>query len=195
MTAHALDRRATRRRGPVAVLVVAFLACFALLPVEIDQAFGLPAHPLLLHAPVIFNPILAVVSLAMVAKPAWRRRYGLAWGAFAVVALGSTVLAAGAGEAFIEGRPRIDDTLRNHADAAEALRLTMFILTALILAVVTIDALGLRAPGALAAVLSVLVVLMALTAGFFTVRAGHLGATAAWGEQDRGGGEGGPGPG
>ena len=189
MTAHAVQ---TRPRAPLAALFVAFLACFALFPIEIDRAFGLPAHPLLLHAPVIFNPILALVSLAMVAKPAWRRRYGLAWGAFAVVALGSTVLTAGAGEAFIEGRPRIDDTLRNHADAAEALRLTMFIFTAVVLAVVAIDALGLRAPSALATVLTALVVLLAVSAGFFTVRAGHLGATAAWGEEDRGGG-GGPG--
>jgi len=49
----------------LAGLGVAFLACFALAPIELDRAFGLPAHPLLLHVPVVVDPILAVVSIVL----------------------------------------------------------------------------------------------------------------------------------
>ena len=40
-----------------ALVVVAILS-LGLWWVEIDSAFGLPAHPLFLHVPVVFVPIL-----------------------------------------------------------------------------------------------------------------------------------------
>ncbi len=177
MTAHAVARRPT---GAFAALGVAFLACLALMPVEIGEAFDLPFHPLILHVPVVFNPLLAVVSIAVVARPAWRVRFGVPWAAFAVVCLAFTVLTVGAGEAFIEGRDQVGDTLRNHSEAAEFLRNLMFVFTAVVIGLVAVDAFG--GPRAVATVLSVLVVLGALGTGFFTVRTGHLGAQAAWGE-------------
>ena len=49
-----------------ALVVVAILS-LGLWWVEIDEAFGLPAHPLLLHVPVVFVPILALAALALAA--------------------------------------------------------------------------------------------------------------------------------
>jgi hypothetical protein len=95
------DPTAARLAGPG----IAFLACFALVPLEIDQIFGLPAHPLFLHVPVIFPPILAVVSILFALRARARQQHGLLWAAFAVVALAATVLAAGAGAAFMDNRP------------------------------------------------------------------------------------------
>jgi len=68
-------------------LVAAFVACLVLTPVQINRAFGLPAHPLLLHFPVVFDPLLALLALVLVAKPAWRERWGLGFAAFAFTAL------------------------------------------------------------------------------------------------------------
>ena len=48
-------------------LVAVALLSLGLWWVEIDNAFGLPAHPLLLHVPVVFVPILALAALALAA--------------------------------------------------------------------------------------------------------------------------------
>jgi hypothetical protein len=178
----ALTPTATRLAG----LGIAFLACFALVPLEIDQIFGLPAHPLFLHVPVIFDPILAVVSIVFALRARARQQHGLLWAAFAVVALAATVLTAGAGEAFMDSRPQVSDVLRDHKEAAETLRLLMFGLTAAIIVLVALDwsALRRRVPAAATTALAVLVVVLSVGAGFFTVRAGHLGAKAAWGREE-----------
>jgi uncharacterized membrane protein len=47
-----------------------------------ETAFGIPAHPLLVHVPVVFVPLLILVTLAYGLLPRWRSR--LDW---AVVAL------------------------------------------------------------------------------------------------------------
>jgi hypothetical protein len=139
----ALTPTAARLAG----LGIAFLACFALVPLEIDQIFGLPAHPLFLHVPVIFDPILAVV---------------------------------------MDNRRQVSDVLGDHKEAAETLRLLMFGLTAAILVLVALDwsALRRRVPTAATTARAVLVVVLSVGAGFFTVRAGHLGAKAAWGREE-----------
>ena len=68
--------------------------------VQIETAFGLPAHPLLLHVPVVFVPILGLAALAVAIRPRFLERVDVPLAAFSVVTLASTLLAAGAGEAF-----------------------------------------------------------------------------------------------
>jgi hypothetical protein len=38
---------------------------------------GIPAHPLVVHAVVVFLPLAAVATLLVVARPAWRRQLGV----------------------------------------------------------------------------------------------------------------------
>jgi hypothetical protein len=45
------------------------VVCLALIPLQIHNAFGLPAHPLLLHVSVIFDPLLVLGTLVLVARP------------------------------------------------------------------------------------------------------------------------------
>lgn len=174
----------------LAALVAGFLVCVALIPLQIDEAFGLPAHPLLLHVPVVFDPLLTLLTLLLVARPGLRARWGLAWAAFAVFCLLATILTVGAGEAFYDGRPMVEGVLREHKEAGETLRLLAIGLTAAILLLVAVDWRGMQRT--LAIGLSVLVAVLALGTGFFTVRTGHLGAKSAW---QREGGGGGPPPG
>lgn len=179
-----IARRPVPSPGLLLVLLAAgWLVCFALIPLHVDHTFGLPAHPLFVHIPVVLDPVLALVTLALVARPAWRERYGLAWGLFAVVALAGTVLTIGAGEALLEDRGgRAMGTIADHKQAAETLRLLMFGLVAVILALLAVDHLGRRGRTirAAALVLSIAAAVLALAAGFFTVRTGHLGAKATW---------------
>lgn len=189
MASASVSTRATSRPPWEAIVAVAALLSQGLWFVEIHEAFGLPAHPLLIHVPVIFVPLLGLATLAIAVRPRWFERFLLPVAAFSVITMAATVLAAGAGEAFREDREAamppgapIDPTMTDHADAGSALRLTMVLLTLVLVA--SLFAKGL--PNAAQVVLRVLAVLLALTAIFFVVRTGHLGAKLAWGPQEQG---------
>lgn len=189
MSASAVPSQSTATFSPqlrsarqIGALAAGFLICVAVLPVHLDRAFGLPAHPLLLHVPVIFDPILAVACLVLAARPALRTRVDLAWPGFALVCLFATVLIAGAGQAFIDKRPFVEHVLQEHRDAGETLRLITFGLAAVIVSLAAIDWARAfdRGPRVLrrrpvALVVSVLMALLAISCGFMTVRTGHLG--------------------
>jgi hypothetical protein len=40
-----------------------------------DTLFGLPAHPLLVHMPIVLIPLAAIGVVVMLIKPAWHQRY------------------------------------------------------------------------------------------------------------------------
>ena len=123
--------------------------------------------------------------LAVAFNARWFDQFGLLVAAFSVVTLAATLLAVGAGEAFREERlkdfPNLvgDPTLHDHADAGITVRLAMVILTALLVGLLFAK----RAPTAARIALRVLAVLFALTAMFFVIRTGHLGAKLAWGHE------------
>lgn len=65
-----------------------------------ERVNGLPAHPLFVHAPVVLVPLAVLGTLAVLARPAWRQRFGPALAVLSVVALVTTLLAVRSGEAF-----------------------------------------------------------------------------------------------
>ena len=85
----------------------------------------LPAHPLLLHVPVILVPVLGLVLLVAAARPSFFQRYALAIGGFTVVTLASTILTVGAGQAFRDDRSNFEQSqrLNEHAQSGETLRI------------------------------------------------------------------------
>jgi hypothetical protein len=176
-----LPRARETTRPPYDLIVAVFaLLALPLWFVEIHSAFGLPAHPLLLHVPVIFVPLLGVGALAVAIRPTFMERHGTALGAFAVVTMASTLLTAGAGEAFADSRRGAPSRLlHEHAEAGQSLRLFVVGLTAVLVAWM----LGRRristSRGRI--VLQLLTVVLAAGSIFFVFRAGHLGAELAWG--------------
>lgn len=159
------------------VIAVAAVLSLVLWPVQISSAFGLPAHPLLLHVPVVFVPILGIAVLVAIAKPSL---FGTPLAAFAVVTLAATLLTVGAGEAFLETRPRLEGnpTMKDHEGAGETVRFCMVFLTAALVGLLYVK------HKAASTTLKVLAVLFALSAAGFTIRAGHLGSTLVW-EEDQ----------
>jgi hypothetical protein len=137
-----------------------------------------------------------LATIAVIARPAWRERYGLAWGTLAVVALAGTVLAAAAGDAFLQERRFVPSVLHEHQEAGDTLRILMFVLVALVLVTIVRDWRARRGSpiggAAIGAGLSVVVLLVAAASGFFVVRTGHLGSKATWGEESKEAGERGP---
>ena len=137
--------------------------------IEIERAFDLPAYPLLIDVPLVFIPLLGLAAIAVAATD----RYATPVAIFAVVTLSFTLLAAGAGEAFLEScdaQLRADPTMQDHADAGDRLRFTV---SALMFALVGLPSAKLPAPRL---VPRVLIVLLALVALLYTIRTGHLGA-------------------
>jgi hypothetical protein len=185
MASASASTRETQRPPWETIVAVAAVVSLALWPVEIHRAFGLPAHPLIIHVPVVFVPVLGLAVLAIAFNTRWFERFGLLVAAFSVVTLAATLLAVGAGEAFRDERtkdfPQLisDPTLHDHADAGITVRLAMVILTALLVGLLFAR----RAPNAARIALRVLAVLFALTALFFVIRTGHLGAKLAWGRE------------
>ena len=114
------------------IVVVAAVLSLVLWPVQISSAFGLPAHPLILHVPVVFVPVLGIATLIAVAKPDW---FGVPLAVFAVVTLAATLLTVGAGEAFLESKPRLEGNpmMKDHQGAGETVRFCMVLLTAALL--------------------------------------------------------------
>jgi uncharacterized membrane protein len=168
-------RRTDARPIIAAAAVLALVFWF----IEIDRAFDLPAHPLLIHVPLVLIPLLGLAAIAVGATD----RHTTPVTAFAVVTLAFTLLAAGAGEAFLERLtsedPRLADSSRmqDHADAGDLLRFSVFALTFVLVGLLFAK------PPALRVALRVLIVLIALVAIFYTIRTGHLGAQLAWGPE------------
>ena len=44
-----------------------------------DEVFGVPTHPLAVHAPVVLVPIGAVVAVVLAVRSDWRRRISWGW--------------------------------------------------------------------------------------------------------------------
>jgi hypothetical protein len=176
-----------------------FVVTLLLSFVQLSTLTGIPAHPLLLHMPVIFVPCLALAALVFAFRADWRRRFVIAYAIGALVTTAGTTLAAGAGEAWehkLDGfdRQRIHD----HAELGDKLHVVVIVFVALILIQVALDrgfpaaiAKRFADPRAtLAVLLSVAIGIFAVGAGVLTMITGHEGAKAVFGkngELSRGG--------
>ena len=196
---------------PELMLAVLGLLTFALIPVRINTIYsGLPAHPLLLHVPVILIPVATVMALVLAARPRWFAANGVWVGLVTVIALGATNLTMGAGKAL-----RADlhlsgggfgpaDLVARHSHAASILRLLLIAFTAVMIVSVAVfrtsdrritgigafdsPLVAIRSTVPLAAALRVLLVVLALACGYFVFHTGDLGAKAVWQGRLAGGG-------
>lgn len=142
----------------------------------LDSFLGLPAHPLIVHAPVVLIPLTGLGLLALLLRPAWRTRYaGLLLLGLVAAALGA-VAAAVSGNAFA-GRVGVPVTHQSYGTALAAVSVALAVAGGSWLWLVRgerqvpprVAALGWTA----GAVALAAIVLVGLT--------GHSGATAAWG--------------
>lgn len=149
-----------------------------------DTFFGLPAHPLIVHATVVIVPTAAIAVLFAVLWPRFRRWAG--WGPLALAAASVVLvpLSTSSGENLQRALPGAD-LIERHAHLADGL------LPWVIALLVGAAALywTRRREGVAGArtfprwlVVVVLVVIIAASAGTLVevVRIGHSGATAAW---------------
>lgn len=177
---------------------------------EISKLFGLPAHPLIVHIPVVLLPIAAIGAILMVLSASWRARIGWLVVIAAGVSLLFVQLAIGSGEALQES-VRETELVKVHAELGEAARpyVAVFFLAVLALmlydrrtrmaaagdaaAVTSSDKGTWRDP--VMAIIAVVVLVSSVLSGISVYRAGHSGASSVWSGVQVSGGEGGEGSG
>jgi hypothetical protein len=155
---------------------------------EIEELFGIPAHPLMVHAAVVLLPIAAVMTIVCAALPRARRHYAPLALAFALVATVAVGLAQGSGEALEE---HVDETrlVEEHTDQGE--RVLPWAVAVLIAAglVAAGPVLMRRRPTLSGRTVAVALVAVSLIAGagatWTVVEVGHSGAKATWDDVGR----------
>jgi uncharacterized membrane protein len=111
------------------------------LEVTFTKIFGVPAHPLFVHVPVVLIPIVGIGAIAMACSAWVRERFGWLILAIAVVAGLSTQLAIESGQALRRRLPQSAE-LRRHAHIAESIRPLILLLFLVALAVMLVDRRG-----------------------------------------------------
>ncbi|MFC4783807.1 DUF2231 domain-containing protein [Nocardioides sp. MAHUQ-72] len=140
---------------------------------------GLPLHPLVVHAAVVFGPVGALAALGYVALPGWRDRLRWPMVALALLAAASIAAAFVTGNSFYNSRPDLHQlpSLATHRTRGRLLFWVTLPFVALALAAGWQHA---RA-GALRVVLDVLLGLAALAVLVLVVLTGDAGARSVWG--------------
>lgn len=160
-----------------------------------DQISGLPAHPLLVHAAVVFVPLLAVGGVLYSAFASLRYRLRWPVGLLALAGAGSVFAAHESGQHFEQrlvnrhlASPEILGKLVAHARYADG---TMWATLGLAVAtLVLVLAVPGRPPGfegprsrggvLVQVIFAVLLVGLAATSGYYVVRTGDTGAHIVW---------------
>jgi uncharacterized membrane protein len=139
---------------------------------------GLPAHPLVVHAAVVFGPLAAVAALAYLVPP-WRARMRWPMLALVVVATGAVVAAYLTGRNFLHQRP---DLLASTQVLTHTQRARTLLWVTLAFGTVGLVAAwwGTRR-GAVRVILDVLLGASALAVLVLVVLTGDAGARAVWG--------------
>jgi Predicted membrane protein (DUF2231) len=164
--------------------------------VELEKIFGLPAHPLLVHAPVMLIPLCAIGAIWIAVSPTWRHRIGWIVVVLSGAAVGASQLAAGSGEALQDALDKDTALVHRHAELGETFVWFAFVFFLAVLALMVWDTMQRRKAAAAggepdlhvlgrsgtAIALGALVVVTALGASFRVYQVGHSGAESVWQE-------------
>jgi hypothetical protein len=169
---------------------------FITLPIRITTIYsGLPAHPLFVHVPVVLIPTTVLIAVVFMIKPKWFSRYGIALTVVTIAAMSSIFLTMQAGAALsaaLHLQGPAANLISQHSQAAHILAYIYVVFTATL--IVTFAACrisggmptglgildGLLSDKRLFQALRVLLVVLAIGAGYMVFRTGDLGAKAVW---------------
>ena len=160
-----------------------------------EFVFGLPIHPLAVHATVVLVPLAALALLAHVLLPAARRRLGIVTPVLAVVALVLVPISTQSGEQLQHRLPQ-SGLVEQHAQLADGMLPWTLALAGMAVAVYALDRVRARAGAggvdtgsggwatrrAVGLVATVLAVVAVVGLTQQVIRVGHSGATATWSE-------------
>ena len=154
-----------------------------------DQINGMPVHALVIHAAVVFVPLLALAAIVYAVVPRWRPKVGWAAVLLALGAPVATLVAMLSGEELrdrmvargMSGPPleAIDDHM-GYGTLTFYFTLGLGVVT-LLMVFLTSRRSARPLPNAAGMALAVIVVALAAVSGYFVIMAGDSGAQAVWG--------------
>ena len=155
----------------------------------LDSLFGLPAHPLLVHAAVVLVPLCAIGTIAIVVSARARERIGWIVAGLGIVGFVFAFLAKESGESLLE-TTRVTAAVRDHADLGDWGVIGAFLVGGSACAVMLFDLFvmervrrglpDLSVTRPLRTLVAVFAVVFCLAGTFAIIRVGHTGAKAAW---------------
>ncbi|MGK5679343.1 DUF2231 domain-containing protein [Actinoplanes sp. URMC 104] len=154
-----------------------------------DQINGLPVHVLVLHAAVVFVPLLALGAVVYALVPRWRPRMGWALGILAIAAPVATFVAMESGEKLYDrllgqgmsgpGKEILDDHM-GYGGRTFWFTLALGVVS-LVMVVLTWRRGSGRLPLAGEVGGAVVLIVLAALSGYYVYQTGDSGATAVWG--------------
>jgi uncharacterized membrane protein len=153
---------------------------------DMSTFFGLPAHPLLVHVPIVLIPLAAITAIISIHKK-YRREMLLVTAVMAIIGAGFLFLAAGAGESLQHDLPR-SRAIHEHAELGDKSQgPTAVFAFAAVGAVLSLEASrrkfeykGKSLPKWSATALLALTVVGGVAATVAVSQAGHSGAKSVW---------------
>lgn len=172
-----------------------------------DEIMGLPAHPLMVHAPVVLIPLTVLVALVYSLVPPVRQRLGWILVLLALAGSGTSYAAAESGSRFAVKLGGATPAISEHEDFGQMLRNLAALLAVVAVVLVVVDRARhrrrrlqfaddgsphtyarARSGGVLLVVVSLVLTLGLLAvaggAGYYVYRTGESGAEMVWGENN-----------
>ncbi|MER7590422.1 DUF2231 domain-containing protein [Micromonospora sp. NPDC127501] len=155
-----------------------------------EEILGLPVHVLVIHAVVVFVPLLAVLAIGYVGLPRWRHRLDWALGLLAVAAPVTAYVAVKSGEALTDALvargfqgPILDQIFEHSRYGDILLRVVVPLgIVAILLLVATSGHPRVpQLPALVIPVLAVAAVGLSIAALVYVYLTGHSGAETVWG--------------
>jgi hypothetical protein len=170
---------------------------------DLITVYGIPAHPLVVHAVVVLLPLATLGGLVIALRASWRRRFGLAVLLVAAAGIGAVPAAKLTGEqlqaALQAGLPpgqQLDPAVQTHAALGDDLLPFALVFGVALLLLLIAGRLADRERGAaqsaeadaqvtttwrrVAVVAAALVAFTGVAATVQVVRIGHSGSAAVW---------------
>lgn len=150
---------------------------------EIDTLFGLPAHPLVVHAAVVLLPLAAIGLIVVALVPKARRHYAPVVVGVALAATIAVGLAQQSGES-LEGQVPRTEQVEEHTEQGETVlpwAIALTIVSAAVAAEPYVRGrLGTIPPKLVAGVVIGASIVVGIGATWTVVDVGHSGATSVW---------------
>lgn len=146
---------------------------------RMERLFGLPAHPLIVHFPVVAIPALAIAALIWVVKP-WSKNASLGLAAFGIVTTVSTILAASSGEALAD-LLQSGESIDRHRELGNTLRLIVIVQTVGLLGMVGVELRQASEKNTVGLIFRAVTAVLSILSVIWVIRVGHEGASQSWG--------------
>lgn len=159
----------------------------------LDSIFGLPAHPLFVHAAVVLVPLTAIGTIVIAFWPAARRRVGWIVAAVGIIGFFFAFFAKESGEALLE-TTKVTQLVKDHAEMGDWGLIGAFLVGGSATSIMLFDTfvrrreakgepeLSITRP--LRTFIGVFAVVLTLFGTVLVINVGHSGSKATWDENN-----------